>query len=79
MKTPLCVLVAVVLLLASSLLIQSFRRLTQTDPGFDRRHVLTFQLDAPAGRHRAQVSAVLCECAPPCVRARVTQQFSASL
>jgi putative ABC transport system permease protein len=51
------VALAVVLLLASSLLIQSFRRLTQTDPGFDRRHVLTFQLDAPAGKHRAQVSA----------------------
>lgn len=40
---------AVVLLLGASLFLQSFLRLTQVDPGFDPHHVLTFQLDSPAG------------------------------
>jgi putative ABC transport system permease protein len=51
------VALAVVLLLGSSLLLQSFRRLTQTDPGFNRDHVLTFQLDSPAGRPDSEIPA----------------------
>jgi putative ABC transport system permease protein len=51
------VALAVVLLLGSGLLIQSFLRLTQVDPGFDRQRVLTFQLDSPAGRQDSQVPA----------------------
>jgi putative ABC transport system permease protein len=51
------VALAVVLLLASGLLIQSFQHLTQADPGFDRHHVLTLQLDSPAGRQDSQVPA----------------------
>ncbi len=41
---------AVVLLLGAGLLIQSFLHLTRVDPGFDPHHVLTFQLDSPAGK-----------------------------
>ncbi len=41
---------AVVLLLGASLLLKSFLHLTRVDPGFDPHHVLTFQLDAPAGK-----------------------------
>ncbi len=41
---------AIVLLLATSLLIQSFVHLTRVDPGFDPDHVLTFDLDSPAGK-----------------------------
>ena len=41
------VAMAVVLLLGSSLLLQSFLHLTRVDPGFDPHHVLTFQLDSP--------------------------------
>ncbi len=48
---------AVVLLGGAGLLIQSFLRLTQADPGFDPRHVLTFQLDSPAGRQGSQLPA----------------------
>jgi len=44
------VALAVVLLLGASLFIQSFLHLTRVDPGFDPHHVLTFQLDAPAGK-----------------------------
>jgi putative ABC transport system permease protein len=51
------VALAVVLLLASGLLIQSFLHLTQVDPGFNRHHVLTFQLDSPAGKHGSEVPA----------------------
>src|ERR1700691_5035338 len=51
------VALAVVLLLASGLLIQSFLHLTQVDPGFNRRQVLTFQLDSPPGKQDSQVSA----------------------
>jgi putative ABC transport system permease protein len=40
---------AVVLLVGAGLLIQSFLHLTRVDPGFDPHHVLTFQLDSPAG------------------------------
>jgi putative ABC transport system permease protein len=39
---------AVVLLLSAGLLLQSFLHFTRVNPGFDPRHVLTFQLDAPA-------------------------------
>ncbi|MDQ2842038.1 MAG: ABC transporter permease [Acidobacteriota bacterium] len=41
---------AAVLLLGASLFIQSFVHLMRVDPGFDPHHVLTFQLDAPAGK-----------------------------
>ncbi len=51
------VALAVVLLLGSSLLLQSFRHLTQADPGFNRSHVLTSQLDSPAGRADDQIPA----------------------
>lgn len=44
------VALAIVLLLGAGLLIQSFLRLIQVDPGFDPHHVLTFQLDSPAGK-----------------------------
>jgi putative ABC transport system permease protein len=43
------VALALVLLLGAGLLLQSFLRLMRVDPGFDPHHVLTFQLDAPAG------------------------------
>jgi putative ABC transport system permease protein len=43
------VALAAVLLPCAVLLIQSFLRLTRVDPGFDPHHVLTFQLDSPAG------------------------------
>ncbi len=51
------VALAVVLLLASGLLIRSFQHLTQADPGFDRQNVLTLQLDSPAGKPDSQVPA----------------------
>jgi putative ABC transport system permease protein len=44
------VALAVVLVLGAGLFIQSFLHLTQVDPGFNPHHVLTFQLDAPAGK-----------------------------
>ena len=51
------VALAVVLLLGAGLLIQSFLHLTRVDPGFNPHHVLTFQLDSPAGRQGSQVPA----------------------
>ena len=51
------VALAVVLLLASGLLIRSFLHLTQVDPGFNGHNVLTLQLDSPAGRQDSQVPA----------------------
>ena len=51
------VALAVVLLIASGLLIQSFLHLTQADPGFNGHNVLTLQLDSPAGRQDSQVPA----------------------
>jgi len=51
------VALAVVLLLGAGLLIQSFLHLTRVDPGFDPHHVLTFQLDSPAGKQDARVPA----------------------
>jgi putative ABC transport system permease protein len=47
------VAMAVTLLLGAGLLLQSFVHMTQADPGFDPHHVLTFQIDAPAGMDRA--------------------------
>ena len=46
--------VAAALLLCALLLFQSFLHLTRVDPGFDPHHVLTFQLDSPAGMKDAQ-------------------------
>jgi putative ABC transport system permease protein len=43
------VTLAAVLLPGAGLLMQSFLHLIQIDPGFDPHHVLTFQLDSPAG------------------------------
>jgi predicted permease len=43
------VALAVVLLLGAGLLLQSFRNLEEADPGFNPHHVLTFELDSPAG------------------------------
>jgi putative ABC transport system permease protein len=51
------VALAVVLLAGAGLLIQSFLHLTRVDPGFDPHHVLTFQLDSPAGRQGSQLPA----------------------
>ncbi len=48
---------AVVLLLGAGLLLQSFFHLMRIDPGFNSRHVLTFQLDAPGGPESAQLPA----------------------
>ena len=47
--------VAAALLLGALLLFQSFLHLTRVDPGFDPHHVLTFQLDSPAGMGDSQV------------------------
>jgi putative ABC transport system permease protein len=43
------VALAVVLLLVAGLLLQSFLHLTRAETGFDPHHVLTFQIDSPAG------------------------------
>lgn len=43
------VALASLLLPCAALLLQSFVHLTHADPGFDPHHVLTFQLDSPAG------------------------------
>jgi putative ABC transport system permease protein len=51
------VALAVVLLLGSGLLIQSFISLTRVDPGFDRHHVLTLQLDSPPGKGDSRIPA----------------------
>jgi putative ABC transport system permease protein len=48
--------VASALLLGALLLFQSFLHLTRVDPGFDPHHVLTFQLDAPAGMGSSQTA-----------------------
>ena len=45
---------AVVLLLGAGLLLQSFLHLTQVNPGFNPDHVLTFQVDPPAGMKSEQ-------------------------
>jgi putative ABC transport system permease protein len=42
--------IAVVLVAAAGLLLQSFLHLFRTDPGFNPHHVLTFELDSPAGK-----------------------------
>jgi predicted permease len=46
--------IAVSLLLGSLLLFQSFLHLMRVDPGFDPHHVLTFQVDSPAGMKDTQ-------------------------
>jgi predicted permease len=51
------VALAVMLLLGTGLLLQSFVHLTNVNPGFNPNHVLTFQLDEPAGVPFNQVSA----------------------
>jgi putative ABC transport system permease protein len=43
--------VAFVLLVGAGLLLRSFHRLQQVDPGFHADHVLTFLLDVPSERH----------------------------
>jgi predicted permease len=43
--------IAVVLLIGAGLLLRSFHRLQQVDPGFRADHVLTFLLEVPSHRH----------------------------
>ncbi|HEY6273625.1 MAG TPA: ADOP family duplicated permease, partial [Terriglobales bacterium] len=43
--------IALVLLIGAGLLLRSFSRLKNVDPGFRTHHVLTFLLDVPSGRH----------------------------
>ena len=45
---------ALVLLAGSSLLIRSFVRLTQVDPGFHVSHLLTFQISLPDSKYHTQ-------------------------
>ena len=51
------VALAIVLLLGAGLLIQSFYNLTRVNPGFNPDHVLTFQVDSPAGKQGTQIPA----------------------
>ena len=54
------VAISFVLLIGAGLLLRSFDRLLQVDPGFRADHVLTFLLDVPSDRHpRAQRSALV--------------------
>ncbi len=55
------VALAIVLLLGAGLLIQSFFNLTRVNPGFNPDHVLTFQLDSPAGKPATQIPAFIRE------------------
>jgi predicted permease len=48
------VALGLVLLIGSGLLIRSFMRVLQVDPGFDRRNVLTAGLDLPGSRYTSQ-------------------------
>jgi predicted permease len=48
---------ALVLLAGSGLLIQSFFRLTEVDPGFNASHLLTFQISLPDKYQHARASA----------------------
>ena len=43
---------AVTLLVGSGLLLKSYRRLTQVDPGFHPDHLLTFNVDLPASKYQ---------------------------
>jgi putative ABC transport system permease protein len=52
---------AIMLLLASGLLIRSFVRLTSVDPGYDGARVLTFQIPLPPGTSALAFSANLSE------------------
>ena len=46
--------IGLVLLIASGLLIRSFVRVLQVNPGFDRKNVLTASLDLPLSRYSSQ-------------------------
>jgi putative ABC transport system permease protein len=48
------VAVALMLLVAATLLTRSLLRLERVDPGFDSHHVLTFRLDSPSGYSNGQ-------------------------
>jgi putative ABC transport system permease protein len=48
---------ALVLLAGSSLLIQSFIRLVNVDPGFSASHLLTFQVSLPAAKYKPEARA----------------------
>ena len=47
-----------VLLIAAGLMLKSFRRLSEVDPGFDPRHVLTARVTLPAASYPSQKKAL---------------------
>lgn len=49
---------SVVLLVGAGLLIQSFRKLTSVNPGFDAQNVLTLQVSLPGSRYREAIQRV---------------------
>ncbi len=51
---------AVVLLIGASLMVESFRRLAQVDPGFDARDVLTLELALPPAEYPDDISVARC-------------------